>query len=81
MNVSVVITVAMVWWPFAVKRFWALWHNIITVATVMLLRSAYCVHTTQHSYYNLRIRSYLRLRRIKSYYILYFCKERCIIFI
>jgi hypothetical protein len=31
MNVSD-ITVAMVWWSFAVKEFWALWDNNITIA-------------------------------------------------
>jgi hypothetical protein len=31
MNVRVVITVAMVWRSFAVKGFWALWDNIITL--------------------------------------------------
>jgi hypothetical protein len=45
MNVCVVIAVAMVWRSFAVKGFWALWDNIITVAIVMLLREAYYVHS------------------------------------
>jgi hypothetical protein len=30
----------MVWCSFAVKGFWALWDNIITVAMVMLLKEA-----------------------------------------
>jgi hypothetical protein len=49
MNVCVVIIVAMVWCSFAVKGFWALWDNIITVAMVMLLRDAYYVHVLQRS--------------------------------
>jgi hypothetical protein len=40
MNVCV-ITDAMVWWSFAVKVFWALWDNIITVAMAVLLKEAY----------------------------------------
>jgi hypothetical protein len=43
MNVCVVITVAMVWWSFVVKGFWALWDSTITVAMVMLLKVAYYV--------------------------------------
>jgi hypothetical protein len=67
MKVCVVLTVAIVW----------------RVAMVMLLMEAYYVHvllslsamymhfyTTQHSYYNLDIRSYLRQRYIKLYYII-----------
>jgi hypothetical protein len=49
MNVCVVITVAVFWCSFAVKGFWALWDNIITVAMVMLLREAYYVHVLQRS--------------------------------
>jgi hypothetical protein len=41
--VFVVVTVAMVWRSFAVKGFWVLWANIITVAMVMLLKEAYYV--------------------------------------
>jgi hypothetical protein len=40
-NVCAVITVAMVWRSFAVKGFWALWDNIITVTMVILLKKAY----------------------------------------
>jgi hypothetical protein len=43
MNVCVVIAVAMAWRLYAVKDFWALWDNIITVAMVMLLREAHYV--------------------------------------
>jgi hypothetical protein len=43
MNVCDIITVAMVWWSFAVKGFWALWDNIITVAKVTLLKETYYV--------------------------------------
>jgi hypothetical protein len=49
MNVCLVIIVATVWQPFPTKGFWALWDNIITVATVMLLWEAYYVHVPQHS--------------------------------
>jgi hypothetical protein len=61
-NVYVVTTVAMAWLSFVVKGFWALRDNI-TVAMVMLLKEAYNV-----SYYNIHMRSYLRLRDMKPYY-------------
>jgi hypothetical protein len=43
MNVCVGISVTIIWLSFAVKGFWALWYNIITVAMVMLLREAHYV--------------------------------------
>jgi threonyl-tRNA synthetase len=53
-----VTTVAVAWLSFAVKGFWAVWENNITVVMAVLLREACYVHvliynTTQHSYYNL----------------------------
>jgi hypothetical protein len=45
----------MVWWSFAVKGFWALWDNIITVAMVMLLREAYyCTRELRKSLWRTR---------------------------
>jgi hypothetical protein len=39
-NAFVVVTITVVWLSFAIKGFWTLWDNIITVATVMLLKKA-----------------------------------------
>jgi hypothetical protein len=49
MTVCVVETVAIVWWSFAIKRFWFLWDDDITVAEVMLLGEAYCAYVLQRS--------------------------------
>jgi hypothetical protein len=39
-----VLTVAMIWWSFAVEGFWTSVENIITVAMVMLLKEALNFH-------------------------------------
>lgn len=47
MNLCAVITVAKVWWSFAVQEFWSLWDNIISVSMVILLREEYYLHVLQ----------------------------------
>jgi hypothetical protein len=37
-NACVFTSAAIVWLPFVVEGFWALWDNIITAAMVMLLK-------------------------------------------
>jgi hypothetical protein len=57
----------------AVKGFWALCDDIITVAIVKPLKEAYCVRTctaVQQSYYNFDTKSYLILRYVKSHCVL-----------
>jgi hypothetical protein len=49
MTVCVVETVDIVWWSFAIKGFWFLWDDDITVAEVMLLREVYCAYVLQRS--------------------------------
>lgn len=55
MNVRVIITVVMVWLLYAVKEFWVLLDNIVTVVMVMLLRETYYVCITAQYSYNLDI--------------------------
>jgi hypothetical protein len=36
MNVCIDTTVAVMWHPFAIKGFWALWNNIISFANAVM---------------------------------------------
>jgi hypothetical protein len=44
-----VTTVAVSWLSFAVKGFWAVWENNITVVMAVLLREACCVHVLTYN--------------------------------